>query len=75
LRVSYLFSQIPNHIIGRVNSVFSVMNILARTFFVMIFALAFFSEGINIIYAYAILAAFPLLSGLVLWATYNKLGQ
>lgn len=75
LRISYLFSQIPNHIIGRVNSVFSVMNILMRTFFVMIFALAFFSEGINIIYAYAILASFTLLSGLVLWANFSKLGR
>jgi len=75
LRISYLFNQIPNHIIGRVNSVFSVMNILVRTFFVMIFALAFFSEGINIIYAYVILAAFTFLSGLVLWANYGKLGR
>ena len=75
LRVSYLFNRIPNHIIGRVNSVFSVTNILMRTFFVMIFALSFFNQGINIIYAYVILAAFTFLSGLVLYFNYGNLAR
>jgi MFS family permease len=73
LRVSYLFKQVPNQVIGRVNSVFSVLNILMRVIFVMIFSLAFFADATNIIYAYFLLAAFTLISGLVLCAYYPRL--
>ena len=73
LRVSYLFEHIPNQVIGRVNSVFSVLNIIMRVLFVMLFSLAFFAVGMNIIYAYYILSAFTLLSGLVLCLNYNRL--
>ena len=73
LRVSYLFEHIPNQVIGRVNSVFSVLNIIMRVLFVMLFSLAFFAKGINIIYAYYILSAFTLISGLVLCFNYRRL--
>ena len=73
LRVSYLFEHIPNQVIGRVNSVFSVLNILMRVIFVLLFSLAFFAQSQNIIYAYFILAGFTLLSGLVLCLYYGKL--
>lgn len=73
LRVSYLFEHIPNQVIGRVNSVFSVLNIIMRVIFVMLFSLAFFAESTNIIYAYFTLAGFTLLSGLVLYLYYPKL--
>ena len=73
LRVSYLFNHVPNHVIGRVNSVFSVLNIIMRVIFVMLFALAFFAESTNILYAYFILAAYTLLSGLVLCRYYSRL--
>ena len=73
LRVSYLFEHIPNQVIGRVNSVFSVLNIIMRVLFVMMFSLAFFAIGTNIIYAYFMLSAFTLLSGLVLLYNYDKL--
>ncbi len=73
LRVSYLFAHVPNNVIGRVNSVFSVLNILMRVIFVMIFSLAFFAESNHIIYAYFTLAAFTLISGLVLCKNYKKL--
>ncbi len=73
LRVSYLFEHIPNQVIGRVNSVFSVLNILMRVVFVFLFSLAFFAESTNIIYAYFTLAAFTLASALVLCSYYGKL--
>jgi MFS family permease len=73
LRVSYLFEHIPNQVIGRVNSVFSVLNILMRVIFVFLFSLAFFAESTNIIFAYFILGGFTLVSGLVLCAYYKKL--
>ena len=73
LRVSYLFDHIPNQVIGRVNSVFSVLNLMVRTSFVLLFSLAFFARGENIIFAYYIMGAFTLLSGLILWHNYSKL--
>jgi len=73
LRVSYLFNHVPNHVIGRVNSVFSVLNIIMRVLFVMLFSLTFFAESTNIFYAYFILAAFTLSSGLVLCRYYGRL--
>ena len=73
LRVSYLFAHVPNRVIGRVNSVFSVLNILMRVIFVLLFSLAFFATSTNIIYAYFTLACFTLISGLVLCRYYKKL--
>ncbi len=73
LRVSYLFNHIPNQVIGRVNSIFSLLNIIMRGIFVMIFSLQFFSRDTNIIYAYAIMASLTFISGLVLWKNYKKI--
>ncbi|GJM29447.1 MAG: hypothetical protein DHS20C17_20820 [Cyclobacteriaceae bacterium] len=73
LRISYLFEQVPNNVIGRVNSVFSVLNILMRVIFVMVFSMVFFAQGINIIYAYFTLGAFTLVSGLILLWYYPRL--
>lgn len=73
LRVSFLFDHIPNQVIGRVNSVFSVLNIIMRVVFTLIFSLAFFSRGHNIIYAYYLMAGFTLISGIVLWRYYPRL--
>ena len=73
LRISYLFGHIPNHVIGRVNSIFSLLNIIMRGIFVMIFSVHFFSKGANIIYAYGIMALLTFVSGLVLWKNYRKI--
>lgn len=66
-RITYLFNHIPNHIIGRTNSVFQSINILLRSIFIGIFSLAFFSEGSNITWALVLagvaisISTFPLL--------------
>ena len=73
LRVSYLFSHVPNNVIGRVNSIFSLLNIIMRGIFVMIFSIPFFGNGTNIIFAYGILAFLTFVSGLVLWKNYTKI--
>ena len=73
LRVSYLFNHIPNQVIGRVNSIFSLLNIIMRGIFVMIFSIGFFSKDTNIIYAYGIMALFTFVSGLVLWKNYERI--
>lgn len=62
LRVAYLFEHIPNNIIGRTNSVFSMANILMRVGFILLFSNAFFSQGSNITWAYGVMALFVLLA-------------
>lgn len=72
LRVSFLFDHIPNEVIGRVNSVFSVLNIIMRVIFTLIFSLAFFANGDNIIFAYYAMAGFTLLSGIILYRNFGR---
>ncbi len=72
LRISYLFDQIPNQVIGRVNSVFSVLNIIMRVLFTLVFSLAFFAEGEHITYAYYAMAAFTLISGIILYRNFGR---
>jgi MFS transporter, DHA3 family, macrolide efflux protein len=66
LRVAYLFEHVPNNIIGRTNSVFSVANIMLRVSFILLFSNAFFGRGSNIALAYGIMALFVLLALLIL---------
>lgn len=64
LRVTFLFEHIPNNIIGRANSIFYLYNILARSTFLSLFALPFFSVGNNVVWAYGICGIFILLSAI-----------
>ena len=73
LRVTYLFNHIPNHVIGRSNSVFQSINIFLRSAFISLFSFAFFSEGSNIIWAFVIAAAATLLSIVPLVVYYKRL--
>lgn len=73
MRVTYLFNHIPNHIIGRSNSVFQSINIFLRSVFIGLFSLVFFSNGSNIIWAFAIAVVAILLSILPLIINYNAL--
>jgi len=59
LRITYLFKIVPNHVIGRVNSVFNVLNVLMRVTFFGILALPFFAgeeNGANIVYGFGLMA-------------------
>lgn len=58
LRISYLFRVLPNEIIGRVNSIFFLTNIMARVVFLTLFSLAFFHHSGQVIYAFLILSIF-----------------
>ncbi|MDB9775093.1 MFS transporter [Vicingaceae bacterium] len=73
LRVTYLFNHIPNHVIGRSNSVFQSINIFLRSAFIGLFSFDFFSEGSNIIWAFVIAAAATLLSIVPLVVYYKRL--
>jgi len=72
-RITYLFNHIPNHIIGRSNSVFQSINIFLRSVFLGIFSLAFFNQGSNIIYAMAIASIAIMISIGPLLYQYRKL--
>lgn len=73
LRISYLFNYVPNELIGRVNSILSMLNILMRMRFIFLFSHAFFGRGHNITYAYFIMGVFLLISGLLLLVNYRRL--
>jgi MFS transporter, DHA3 family, macrolide efflux protein len=73
LRNTWLFQQVPNFVMGRVGSVFSVLNIVQRLFFSMLFSLPFFSRGSNVTWAYFISGVFVLLNLLPVFFHYRKL--
>lgn len=72
MRVSYLFKIIPNQVMGRANGIFGVSNILFRILFLGIFALPFFHQSNNVIYAFLILTIFLLLAASILIFFYQK---
>lgn len=73
LRLTYLFNHVPNELMGRVNSVFNMVNVLTRTLFIFLFSLPFFTFGNNMIWAFLIMSVFLLISGIVLMVNYKKL--
>jgi MFS family permease len=67
LRLTYMFNIIPNTIMGRVGSIFNLINVLTRSVFIFIFSQKFFSSSNNIIYAYLIMGVFLFISGVALY--------
>jgi hypothetical protein len=66
LRLTFLFKQIPNQLMGRVNSIFNMLNILVRSLFIFLFSFPFFNFDNQIIWAFLIMSLFLLLSAFVL---------
>ncbi len=62
LRTAFLFRTVPNKLIGRVNSIFDMTNVVLRTSFILLFSLPFFTTGGNIIYAYVATGLFTMVS-------------
>ena len=54
LRITYIFNQVPNNYIGRVNSIFNLFNVSIRLVLISIFMNKFFTTDQNIVYAYFI---------------------
>lgn len=73
LRLSFLFRHVPNHVIGRVNSIFGIINVMNRTAFILILSLPFFGVGSHILWGYGLMALFTLLSAAVLTARYRSI--
>ena len=72
LRTTYLFTHVPNNVIGRANSLFSSINVLVRSLMIFFFSLPFFLEGNNIRWGYFIGAIFVILSVVPLLLSYKK---
>ena len=71
MRITYLFQHVPNQLIGRTGSIFTVTNVLLRIVFLLLFSLPFFFVDGNIIWVMAVFAVFMLVTALVLWR-YNR---
>jgi len=66
MRTIYLMTNIPNQLYGRASSIFFLLNIVGRVFFLAIFSTYFFQSSNHVIYAFAIISGFLLLAALVL---------
>ena len=72
LRTTYLFSHVPNNIIGRAGSVFSSINVIVRMILIFIFSLPFFLIEDNIRWGYFVGASLVLITLLILLYYYKK---
>ncbi|MEL6534581.1 MAG: MFS transporter [Bacteroidota bacterium] len=72
LRISYLFSHVPNQVIGRVNSIFTVINTITRSIFIFLFATIWF-QGPKIHHSYWVFGGFITLMALIMALNYRKL--
>ncbi len=73
LRLTYLFNHIPNELMGRVNSIFNMANVLTRSLFIFLFSTSFFTFGNHVIWAYFAMSLFLLMSALILIFHYRKI--
>lgn len=73
LRTTWLFSHVPNQLIGRVSSVFQTINILFRGSITLLFAIPFFNSNGNVRYAYVICALFVFTWMIPILLNYKKL--
>ncbi len=73
LRINYLFQRIPNQVIGRTSSVFTVVNTLFRIIFTFAFSLPFFLESNNVVYAYLAFSIFIFVSVMILVVYYKEI--
>lgn len=73
MRITYLFENVPNNMIGRVGSIFNSVNILERALFLLLFSTPFFVQGNNIIWAFAICGVFVAISIIPIGIFYRKL--
>jgi MFS family permease len=66
LRLTYLFNHVPNELMGRVGSIFNLINVLTRSIFIYLFSFGFFTINSNVVYCYGIMSAFLMFSAITL---------
>lgn len=72
MRITYLFNNIPNQVFGRAASIFNICNIMIRISLLLLFSMAFFDQGNNVIYAVLTLSVFLLSTVIILALNYKK---
>lgn len=73
IRVTFLFNQIPNYVIGRANTAFTVANLILRSVLIGFFSLPFFMDGPTVRYAYLAGGVLVLGSAIPLLMDYKNL--
>ena len=68
LRITYIFRKTPNGVIGRTNSLFSMVNIGERMLFLSVFSLPFFNDPVHVRFPFVFFVLFLLSSaGVIGW--------
>lgn len=67
LRTTYIFTHVPNNLIGRTNSVFGTLNIVVRMLLIGVFSFYFFQISDNIRYGFLVGLCLMLISICVLF--------
>lgn len=65
-RLTYLLKQVPNYLMGRVNSVFTLTNTSMRTLFSLLFSQAYFTAGASVTLPFLIIAVYVIGSAMVI---------
>lgn len=73
LRITYLFSHIPNNIIGRATSVLNSISVIIRILLIGIFSIPFFTNGETIKWGYLVGALILIIALIPLLINYKKL--
>jgi DHA3 family macrolide efflux protein-like MFS transporter len=73
LRTTYIFNHVPNNLIGRTNSIFNTLNIVARMLLIGIFTLPFFQMDSNIRFGYLVGLVMMLLAVIPLIIWYKRI--
>lgn len=71
MRVVYILKRVPNQVIGRSQSVFSVINVIFRLLFILLFSLSFFAE--NARYGFGVFAISAFIAAIILMIYYKRL--
>lgn len=74
-RVLYLFGEVPNRLIGRVQSIINIPQTLIPVAFLFIFGSNFFVEDGGVIYSFWILGGFTLINALLVLVIYKKVNK
>ncbi len=73
IRISYLYTKIPNDFFGRAGSIFNVANVITRFSLILLLSQAFFQNGFNIRFSMLVFGMVIFSSAFVLIGTYKPL--
>ena len=77
-RITYIVRIVPNHVIGRVNSFFTMVNVMMRVSFIYLMMIPFFSaeqNGGNIVYAMGLLGLILAIGAMALILNFRSFNQ